>query len=1100
MPLVQRVIPINFARGLDTKTDPKQVQMGKFLSLENTVFDKGGLLLKRNGFGNLTSLPSGVSATFLTTLNDNLTAISNTISAYSSSTSQWVNKGTFQPMEVNTLPLIRNSINQTQCDAAVSPNGLVCTVYTETNAGTTSYKYAVANSITGQNIVSPVAIPVSSGAVTGSPRVFLLGNYFVIVFTNVISAVSHLQYISISVNNPTTVTSNQDIASIYISSPTLSWDGVVAGSSLFIGYNTTSGGQAIKVTFLSASQAASGSLPATAVTFAGRIATMMSLTADTTNPSDPIIYVSFYDSAGSTGYTLAVDKLAHTILSPTQIISSGTLLNITSAAKNGVCTVFTEVSNNYSYDSSIPTHYINGITITQGGSVGSSYVVIRSVGLASKAFIVDGVIYFLSAYQSTFQPSYFLINGSTSVAAAPKVVAKLAYENGGGYLTLGLPNVSVSSSGVAQVSYLFKDLIEALSTLGNSQQTTAGGIYSQTGIKLGTFTIGTQGLDSAEIAGDLHLSGGFLWMYDGYLPVEHSFFVWPDNVELSAATTGGGMLAQQYFYQAVYEWEDNQGNIFRSAPSIPVSVTTTAGSALTPKSIFSSGASSIVVSSATGLFIGQIITDTTTPGNIQSGTTITSISGTTIGLSLPTSGSSAASPGDDLSITQTASVTVNVPTYRLTYKISNSAKIVIYRWSTAQQEYFQVTSITSAQLNSTTTDSIAFVDTKSDQAISGNSLIYTTGGVLEDVNAPASNIITLFDTRLWLVDAEDQNLLWFSKPVIESTPVEMSDLQTMFIPPTTAAQGSTGPITALAPMDDKLIIFKNNAIYYINGKGPDITGANNQYSQPVFITSTVGCSNQQSIVFMPNGLMFQSQKGIWLLGRDLSTTYIGASVEEFNDSVVQSAANIPSTNQVRFTLNSGQQLMYDYFYDQWGTFVGASAISSCIYNGKHTLLDSFGRVLQETPGIYLDSVSPVLLSFTTGHIQFQGISGYQRIFEIQLLGEYITPHLLNVELGYDFAALSEQALITPTNATGIYGSDPIYGMTSPYGGPGVKEQWRIQPSTQKCQAFQLKISEIYDPSFNVPAGAGFTLSAFTCVLGLNRGYRPVKAANTIGTS
>jgi len=96
--------------------------------------------------------------------------------------------------------------------------------------------------------------------------------------------------------------------------------------------------------------------------------------------------------------------------------------------------------------------------------------------------------------------------------------------------------------------------------------------------------------------------------------------------------------------------------------------------------------------------------------------------------------------------------------------------------------------------------------------------------VAEDIGPPATKILALFDTRLWLVDAESPNTLWFSKQIIDSTPVEMSDLFTFYIAPTTSSQGSTGPTTALAPMDDKLIIFKGNAAYYINGQGPDNTG------------------------------------------------------------------------------------------------------------------------------------------------------------------------------------------------------------------------------------------------------------------------------------
>ena len=268
---------------------------------------------------------------------------------------------------------------------------------------------------------------------------------------------------------------------------------------------------------------------------------------------------------------------------------------------------------------------------------------------------------------------------------------------------------------------------------------------------------------------------------------------------------------------------------------------------------------------------------------------------------------------------------------------------------------------------------MSYVDTLSDAQILGNSLIYTTGGVIENIGAPATAITTLFKSRLFLVDSEDKNLLWFSKQVIEAVPVEMSDLFTKYIAPTTSAQGATGPITALSAMDDKLIIFKKDAIYYITGTGPDNTGSNDDFSEPVFITSTVGCANPLSIVFSPRGLMFQSDKGIWLLGRDLSTSYIGADVEQFNASVVQSAVNVPATNQVRFTLSTGETLMFDYYYSQWATFIGVPAISSTLFQGFHTYINSFGQVYQESPGTYLDGSRPVLMSFTTSWINTAGL-------------------------------------------------------------------------------------------------------------------------------
>jgi hypothetical protein len=1038
----KQAVDVSFAQGLDTKTDPKRVQVGKFVKLENTVFNKGGLLQKRNGFRKLTSLPD-TTYSYLTTFNESLTAVGQNIAAFNTANDSWVQKGTLQPLSLSTVPILRNNLNQTACDSAVAANGLVCTAYLESNGSTTTNKYVIADSVTGQNIIAPAAIPVASGTVSGGMRVFVLANNFIIVFTNTITASPHLQYITINSNDPTVVSSNVDIASGYMPKTTLSWDGYVVGNSLFIAYNTTSGGQSIKVTYLTNTFASSGLSPTAVATFAAEIATMVSVTADLTDEINPVIWVSYYDLPAQVGKVLAVNQILATLKAPTSIIATTDVANITSAAQNGTVRIFAEIMNDYAGATGLPSDYIAAIDVTLS-SVGSSYNVVRSVGLASKAFIINKVIYVLTAYESFYQPTYFLINGNTSTEDAPVVAAKLAYQNGGGYLSTGLPGVSVNGT-TAKIAYLFKDLIQAVNKNTNvSTGTQVDGIYSQTGVNLATFAIGTSRLDTAEIGNNLHLTGGFLTMYDGYLPVEHNFFLYPDWPETDAtdiavwSAAGGNIHAQPdgstntdaYFYQFTYEWTDNQGNAFRSAPSIPIPVTTT-----------------------------------------SNGTT--------------------------------GSVTLNIPALRLTMKTANPVKLVIYRWSVAQQNYFQTTSITSPVLNDPSVDLITFVDTNSDATILGNNLIYTTGGVIEDINAPASDIMTLFDTRLWLVDAEDRNLLWFSKQVIEATPVEMSDLFTVYIPPTTATQGSTGPITSLAPMDDKLIIGKKNAFLYINGSGPDNTGANNQYSPPTFITATVGCDNQKSIVLIPQGLMFQSDKGIWLLDRSLNTSYIGSPVEDFTiGATVVSAVNVPETNQVRFVLDTGVTLMYDYFYGQWGSFTGISAISSCVFEQMHTIINSDGSVFQESAGTYQDGSNPVLMSFQTGPLRIGELQNYQRAYFFYLLGTYLSPHKMQVNMRYDYEPSPSQSLIiTPTNYSTPYGSgseQSPYGQGNPYGGGSHLQDWRVFLARQRCMAFSIEIHEIFDPSYGTAPGAGFTLSGLNIVMGFKSGFRPQPNVNTAG--
>lgn len=1012
MAIQKQNLNINFAQGLDTKTDPFQVAPGNFLALENTVFGTGNRLQKRNGYGALTPLPTS-DTTLVTTYNGNLTAIGTTLQAYASGAQVWKDKGTLQPITLDTLPLVRSNTNQSYADSVVSTNNLVCTVYIDNipNGVTTDpvAKYIVADSITGQNIIPATTLAASAGGVVeGSPRVFLLGNYFVIVYSANFSGVHKLEYIAINTINTTSVTTPAFLSLSYTPSSNVAFDGVVSNSNLFLAWNGADIGGAVRMTKLTSSLGQSNT-----VVFSGYKADLISVSADDSG-NTPDIYVTFYDATATDGYTLSVSQNLITLFTPVKVIDTEVVDNLTSEASNHLCTIFYEVHNTYSYDTSIQSNYIKKALITNAGTPTAGITLVRSVGLASKAFIVNSRLYFLAIYSSTYQPTNFVINDSG------EVIARLAYSNAGGYYTQGLPTATVLNE-IVQIPYLIKDLIQSV----NKSQNIANpeGIYSQTGVNLVKLDFGYTDIATAEIGSNLNISGGFMWGYDGISAVENNFHVWPDSIK-TTSTTGGSMTAQQYYYQVTYEWSDNQGNIFRSAPSVPISITLTSGTA----------------------------------------------------------------------------VEVSVPTLRLTYKISNPVKIVIYRWSTAQQNYYQVTSIQDPILNDTSIDSITFVDKSSDSAILGNNLIYTTGGVVENIAPPSADSITLFQSRLWMVDAENKNNLWYSKQVIPNTPVEMSDLFTIFVAPTIGVNGSTGGITALSTVDDKLVIFKRDALYYISGQGPDNTGANSQYSEPAFITSTVGCANQRSIVLMPSGLMFQSDKGIWLLGRDFSTKYIGAPVEKFtNNASVLSAISIPGTNQVRFTMSTGITLVYDYYYNQWGTFTGVPAIASCLYQNLETFVNQYGQVFQETPNKYLDGSSPVTMKFTTGWMNLAGLQGFERAYFFYILANYLSPHTLNISIAYDYAPSASQVVqIKPDNYSAPYGSDTLWGGGNAWGGNLPLEQWRVFFEQQKCQSFQITVQELFDPSFGVPPGAGLTISGLNMVAGIKKGYNPLKPSRSAG--
>ncbi len=1009
MALQKQPIEINFAGGLDNKTDPYQIPIGKFSRLQNSVFDKYKRMTKRNGYNKITELPE--IAKYLTTFEGNLTAVGESLQAFAAGANNWVNKGNINPVSLDVLSLIRSNTNQTQVDTAVSSNNFVCTVYTDEGSGSTVYKYAVADSVTGQNILPPAPIP-TSGTVTTAPKVFLLGAYFVIVFG---ASSNNLRYVKISTVNPVAPTTSVTISTQFDEDTRGNFDGYVSGGILYLAWSGTDGGGAIRATHID-----SVLVQHSVTVFAGHSADLMSLTVDDTSSN---VFVTFWDDSDNNGWTLVLSPTLQLITTFTQILNNVVITNITATAHDNLETVYFELPTNYAYDTGIPSHRIKSLTCSSTGTVVQTDGFARSVGLASKAFRLNGRIYVVGIYISPNQPTYFLFNDNG------EVVSRFAYSNAAAdYYTTGLTDVQVTGETVS-MGYLFRDLIEPLN---KTQGLVApNGVYSQTGINLMTFTFGITS-KSVEIGETLNLTGGFLWSYDGYSPVENNFFLWPDSVEVTTATSGGDIEDQTNFYVALYEWTDNQGNINRSAPSIPVSIVTTGG---------------------------------------------------------------------DASVN-----TIYVPTLRLTYKISNPVKIVIYRWSTLQQVYYQVTSVTTPLFNDLSANYVTFTDDQANADILGNSILYTTGGVIENIGAPSFNALTLFDNRLWGISAEDPNQLWYSKQVIEATPVEMSDLFTLFIAPTVGVQGSTGKSKCLFPMDDKLIIFKKDASYYINGAGPDNTGANSQYSQPTFITSTVGCENQESIVLIPMGLVFQSDKGIWLLGRDLSSKYIGAPVEDFTqNSTVLSAVSVPGTNQVRFTMDSGVTLMYDYFFDQWGTFVNIPSNSATIYQDLHTFINDDGLVYQESIGRYLDGSKPVLQSFTTSWIAAAGLIGLQRVYHLNLLGTYYSPHLLNMQVAYDYDTNPIQnTVITPINFGGTWGNDVPVGNPGIWGGSGTwgaatnVEKERLFFDRQKCTSFQLSVDEIYDPSLGMAAGAGLSLSGLNLTVGIKKTYSTPSASESFG--
>lgn len=370
-----------------------------------------------------------------------------------------------------------------------------------------------------------------------------------------------------------------------------------------------------------------------------------------------------------------------------------------------------------------------------------------------------------------------------------------------------------------------------------------------------------------------------------------------------------------------------------------------------------------------------------------------------------------------------------------------------------------------------------------------NEALYTTGGVLENIAPDSSRYVTTYKNRVLLLSADGYSVQ-YSKIREENGPVEFNDALKIKLDP----EGEEG--TCLAKLDNNVVVFKRRALFVFGGEGPNNLGEQDDFRLPQLITSDCGCSDPNSLVSTPFGIMFKSEKGIYLLDRSLATHYIGDKVEAYNDLTITSATLLADVNQVRFTTDSDIALVYDYHAKRWSVFTNISGIDSLIYNGRYTVVRDNGTVMQESTS-YSDMGSYISTKIKSAWIAVAQIQGFQRFYKLFLLGEYKSNHKLRVSFAYDYnpesqsdTEINTSDVIDPT----VFGNGD-YG-DGPYGGEFPLYQWTIKPHIQKCQAFQFTLQDFFVDEI----GEGYTISNFAARVGLKQGGNKLAANRISGAS
>jgi hypothetical protein len=439
--------------------------------------------------------------------------------------------------------------------------------------------------------------------------------------------------------------------------------------------------------------------------------------------------------------------------------------------------------------------------------------------------------------------------------------------------------------------------------------------------------------------------------------------------------------------------------------------------------------------------------------------------------------------------TSTQTSTIRVPTLRVTDK--TNVVLELYRTEDAGTNFYKVTNDLSPVLNSKTVDYIDIVDGLSDEDLIANEPLYTTGDVLENVPAPAAYQVCAYNGDRLVIVGENENRVYFSKTTTEEGPVEFTDLIYRDIQPV------GGPITTIANMASKLVIFAQDATFYVSGEGPLNTGVQDSFTKPETVASDLGCIQPDSVVLTPKGLLFKSRKGIWELTGGLTMQYTGDRVEAYNGDTVTAASIVGDLNQVRFLLSEQRALVYNYDLNLWATFENHGGQSSIVIGNQYYYLNENSSVYAENRQVYADNSSPIKMRLESGWLTQTELQGYQRVYQMMILGSFKSSHKLRVRIAYDFIdAFVDEVIIDPTDFIDptTYGGDEFYGATSPYGGDGNLYQVRVDMQQQKCQAIKFSIEDVQGS-----ASEGLTLSAITFRVGVKEGFNKLQASQQAGT-
>jgi hypothetical protein len=376
----------------------------------------------------------------------------------------------------------------------------------------------------------------------------------------------------------------------------------------------------------------------------------------------------------------------------------------------------------------------------------------------------------------------------------------------------------------------------------------------------------------------------------------------------------------------------------------------------------------------------------------------------------------------------------------------------------------------------------------------GMPTLYTSSGILPSGTPPAARFACAWQGRIILAN---DRWIYPSKELVDGE--EASFPGELFFQ-------AHHDITGIIGFDDRLLIFHLDSIYWISGDGPTDTGEGGSFIVPQRVPTDFGCIDARSIVRIDRGIVYQSSRGLELIGPDLVPAVMSGGIDKLMKvdmySEVMSTCWDAKNSVLKLVLRSinGYTLIASYFsrFDAWTTSdvptlaasSRANRVADIINDGERNWLakhdDALGAFRlapmsllaierERSDGyesyIYLDGstsfYSDYRLHVETADLKLESLAGFVRVWRLYLTVKDMHQFSTGFSLGYaiDYAddPVQTREWVTAEDVAACVTDSPDH------------YQFGVHVAHQQCSAIRCIIEDRQAPATADPASVGFTL-------------------------